>query len=206
MTECKCNEAFNSNMNMKTKYIVSRYIEPCCFETICKQGYDVNKPDIKGFSFMQRVGTKKQLDIALKYGGDINLKDKYGLTPLFWAVICDNGDPFGKVYDIYVGRFKTLLKKGADFRHKENNGLTIVEFIQCEKEKVIGHKCMCHTFKWFANADGSDISEDAKCRRCGNIEDLSEMQHILNNHCKKHETLFDLVKPILEESDKKRRF
>lgn len=65
----------------------------------------------------QNLGRKNIVKILIENGADVNLKDKRGSTPLYWAAFRNN-------FEIA----KMLLEKGADVNIKNNDGATPRDF------------------------------------------------------------------------------
>ncbi len=63
-------------------------------------------------------------EILLQHGADMNVIDRQGNTPIFWAVI----------YERYTG-LKILLDHGADIYVKNNKGLTIADVAKSRRIK-----------------------------------------------------------------------
>jgi ankyrin repeat protein len=92
---------------------------------------NVNNQDHKGMSSLHYLGWYPNIilaEIIIQMGGNVNLKDKYGNTPLWYAVF------FAKREYNYV---KLLLENGADSLSLNNVGKTPLMFAQARNDQEL---------------------------------------------------------------------
>lgn len=86
-------------------------------------GIDVNQLDSNGYSTMHAASSYNHLDLLetlVSHGGNVNLSDHDGDTPLFVAETRE--------------MCALLLKLGADLNHRNHAGLTVLEHAREEDE------------------------------------------------------------------------
>lgn len=146
---------------------------------------DLNTKNEFGKTFLHYEEDIKKIKLALKHGADINIQDdENGDTPLMRSI---SEKPL---------LFKFLLDNGSDIEIKNKAGRNIHDEIIHEFDVISdSHTCNCNL-----------PMQHKKCRKCKWYDELNEMKDYLDNHVNKKITLFELMKPCLEESDKQRRF
>jgi len=148
-------------------------------------GVDLNAKNAFGKCFLHYEKDIRKVKLALKHGANINIQDDVeGYTPLMSSIATR------------PGLFKFLLENGADITIKNKYCRDVFEEIIHEFDVIYkNYVCNCNLPK-----------QHKKCRKCVWFDELYEIQDYLYNHVNKRITLFDLMLPCLEESDKKRRF
>jgi ankyrin repeat protein len=97
---------------------------------ILKKGADANATNISGKTPVFHCNfnySVELLNLLVKYGADINIRDKYKNTLLH--------DDYINCFDEYFEEFlKALISLGFDVNSRNSSGLTPLEF--CENEKI----------------------------------------------------------------------
>lgn len=155
------------------------------FKTDIVSGVDLNAKNSFGKSFLHYERDIRKVKLALKHGADINIQDDIeGYTPLMASIASR------------PSLFIFLLENGADITIKNKYCRDVFEEIIHEFDAIYEHHvCNCNLPK-----------QHGKCRKCVWFDELHEIQDYLYNYVNKRITLFELMKPCLEESDKQRRF
>ena len=90
------------------------------FLQIIKEGYDINERDCYGVTalwYAAREGRYEMARILIEHKADLEVKDKYGNTPLSNAVFSYKIVPDGKL-------IKLLVDAGADVNSENNYGVS----------------------------------------------------------------------------------
>lgn len=171
-----------------TSRIISTKIPYDELEEIFKNGFDLNTKNVHGKSFLFYQSKIEKVELALRYGADINIQATYnGDTPLMQS-IASNSD-----------MFKFMLDNGSDITLKNRNGCDIRKELKQEiKIMCENYDCNCHRENF--------MEKDKKCFRCGSLDDLYVMQDYLENYIKKRISLFEIMFDELNLNNKKQRF
>lgn len=98
-------------------------------ESLFKQGANPNYINQAGWSvFLNTIYISKEcIDLFLRYGADINLKNIHGVTILHMVCLSIKGN------DDYEKLAKYLISIGADYNIPNNNGVTIKNFYNIDE-------------------------------------------------------------------------
>jgi len=168
--------------------IISTKIPYDKLEEIFKNGFDLNTKNVHGKTFLFYQSKIEKIDLALRYGADINVQASYNGDTLLMNSIGSKSDAF-----------KFILDNGSDITIKNRNGNDIHKELKQEIKTICeNYECNCYRENFF--------KKDKKCFKCTSLDDLYDMQDYLDNYINKRISLFEIMIPCLEEDNKKQRF
>jgi uncharacterized protein len=104
-------------------------------EALVARGVAVNAQDSKGQTALHYAATFGRPDLArhiLETGGDPNIVDKFGNNPLWTAAVAPKKD---------YALVKLLADHGADPRHKNNAGRSVLDFAKQSENRQLWLAC-----------------------------------------------------------------
>lgn len=199
---CYCDD--DLHLEHSNAFIGNNY-QDCCLESLFEKGYDPNALDQDGETFMHSICSESQLQIALRYGGDINVRNKHDLIPLYSGLI--EHERLDYIFVVCPEKIQLLLRYGADvyiqiaLDSSKPKWMTLLEFIDYQIDRYQSESCSC---EYDVDDDGFQ-SLDYCCNACMNSSAYEEIRSMVMN-LKKTKTLFELMLNYIDFGDKKRRF